>query len=403
MKKNAVIIILLLLTITVLKAQSNYRPGYIITVNNDTIRGLIDFRTDEVNAKVCKFKLSETSKEQSYHPGEIAGFRYIEDGKYYVSRDFLIEGKQEKIFWEYLVQGILSLYFLERGGIEYYSFEDELGNVTIVPKYPDKQLTLRETGNTYMKQDNQYMGIVRYLFRDNKSVSKAAESVKFNHPSMINLTKKYHDEVCTTGEECIVFETKVNQRDTRTKFSLYGGWQRLSHKFGDEELDAIHCLSPVIGSQLNFSYVRWQKSLSLQMEVSLSQLKGKIRFERKDNFDEYFKYQAMVAQGKFGGKYTYHKGKIRPLAEAGISLSYLFAASSVYHHGTRYQVIEEDNSLLPDPLMSGYYIGTGVDYQLKKDNFLLFRITFDDQLGASKKVYIADKMTAWQLKLGYTF
>ena len=407
--KNTAITILLLLTVTMLCAQSNYRPGYIITNDNDTVKGFIDFRTDEANAKVCKFKLSDTSKEQTYKPGEIAGFRYIEDGKYYVSRSFLIEGKQEKMFWEYLVEGILSLYYLEGKDVSYYIFEDGSGKTTVVSKKPDTPVTDSETGKTYLKPDYSYMGIIRNLFKDCAPVSKEVVAVKFNHPSLINLTKKYHDAVCETGEECILFETKEDKQAIKTQISLYAGMQRLSYKFLTrnpygptwlsllESLDAAHCLSPVIGVQINSSSPRWQKSLSFQVDISLSQLRGKIQFPNYvDN--EYFKYQSMIAQCKFGGKYTYPKGKIRPSIEAGMPLSFLFASSSVYRYEVASMPVQGmDNPLLPDPFMFGYYAGIGVDYQLKKDNFLLLRITFDNEFS------FPNKMRALQFKLGYTF
>ena len=42
-------------------AQSNYRPGFVISLQNDTIYGQIDFRTDKMNAKRCVFKPSPAS------------------------------------------------------------------------------------------------------------------------------------------------------------------------------------------------------------------------------------------------------------------------------------------------------------------------------------------------------
>lgn len=55
--KNAffLILVLLLSPITILYAQENFRPGYVITNENDTIYGIINFRTAEQNARVCSF------------------------------------------------------------------------------------------------------------------------------------------------------------------------------------------------------------------------------------------------------------------------------------------------------------------------------------------------------------
>jgi len=422
--KKITITVLLLLTVTMLNAQSNYRPGYIITNNNDTVNGFIDFRTDKANARVCKFKPSETGGERLYNPGEIAGFRYIEDGKYYVSRDFLIKGKQEKAFWEYLVQGVLSLYFLPDEEADYYLFEDEAGEVTLVPKVASRvppsslnfQPDLKFEGNKmYEKPDNRYVGIVRYRFRDVESVAKEVNNVQFNHPSMIKLTKKYHDAVCTTGEECIVFETKLEDKSSvKTQISVYGGLQTVSYHLPRLDFGVIfHCLSPVIGVQFNLSNLRWQKSFSLQADISFSQLRGNAHLSKIDvggypRIDRYLKYHTMIADGKMGVKYTYPKGKVRPLAEAGVLVSYLFASSGTNHSFGQNieggQINESIKDLLFPTLMYGYYMGVGVDYSLKNDHFLLFRAGFDYEIGSNNiMVKYTDKIKIWQFKIGYTF
>ena len=67
-----------LLLIPVLYAQNNYRPGFIITVQKDTIYGEIDYRTDKMNAKRCVFQSQGNDTEPvTYHPFEILGYRPI--------------------------------------------------------------------------------------------------------------------------------------------------------------------------------------------------------------------------------------------------------------------------------------------------------------------------------------
>ena len=36
-------------------AQDNYNKGYIITLKQDTVQGLINLRTDKINAACCMF------------------------------------------------------------------------------------------------------------------------------------------------------------------------------------------------------------------------------------------------------------------------------------------------------------------------------------------------------------
>ena len=85
MKYLIAIGILVFLSIIRLNAQSDFRNGYIIDNNNDTIHGLIDYKGNHANAKKCIFKKDNNSQNQIFTPEEIKGYRFT-DSKYYVSK-----------------------------------------------------------------------------------------------------------------------------------------------------------------------------------------------------------------------------------------------------------------------------------------------------------------------------
>lgn len=400
--KNIIIICSLLIAAISLKGQSNYASAYIITNQNDTITGLIDFRTNKMNSKVCKFKVSEKEPEQTFRPGEIAGFRFIDHGKYYVSKKIEIEGKEKELFLEFLVKGIINLYYYPEGESEYYFFQDETGKMISVTKKADEEIELKE-GSFALKADNKYKGILRYIFRDSKSVSEKADRVSFAQSSIIDLTVKYHADVCKTGEACIEFETKPDKQFMRIRFSAYTGLKILSYKYEDlPDAEANHYISPVIGAQVNFSVPRWQKSISFQIDASCSEMKGKYDWAKGATYNR-VDAKALMLTGTVGGKYTYHKGRIRPLFEAGGGITGFINSSSTYYQeiasGISFPVqqITKEDTFLPINYMFGYYIGTGFDYYMKNNHFLLLRIGFDSY------ARVGDKMTAWQIKAGYSF
>ena len=61
-KRRLITIALWLLTGVGVWAQRDYREGYIITNQQDTIYGWIDYRGDIRNAKICSFKETETGQ-----------------------------------------------------------------------------------------------------------------------------------------------------------------------------------------------------------------------------------------------------------------------------------------------------------------------------------------------------
>ena len=78
--------VLLAISAIVTMAQTNPKPGYVIKNNGDTIRGNIDFRTNEKLSKQCVFWADGGSGGMTYKPGDIEGFRFDNGGKYFVTR-----------------------------------------------------------------------------------------------------------------------------------------------------------------------------------------------------------------------------------------------------------------------------------------------------------------------------
>ena len=78
--------VLLTISAIVTMAQTNPKPGYVIKNNGDTIRGNVDFRTNEKLSKQCVFWADGGSGGMTYKPGDIEGFRFDNGGKYFVTR-----------------------------------------------------------------------------------------------------------------------------------------------------------------------------------------------------------------------------------------------------------------------------------------------------------------------------
>jgi len=90
MNKKDLIISFLLLTLSLNGySQNDWRQGYIIENSDDTIYGLIDYRSPKSNSQYCYFRESEQVETIKYSPKQIKGYRYVY-GKYYVSKSIKI-------------------------------------------------------------------------------------------------------------------------------------------------------------------------------------------------------------------------------------------------------------------------------------------------------------------------
>ncbi len=410
-RKIIIVVSILFVTLSI-NAQSNFKRGYIITNQGDSVTGLIDFRTDAMNSRFCRFKQSDSAPEQLYYPGDISRYRFLDEWKYYVSHTIKINGEDRKAFLEYLVYGVMNLYYYSDSSLNqnYYFFEDEKGTLTAITKNPD------EIVDGKIIPDNKYLGKLTYLFRDCPDILDNINKISFDRSSMIHLAKEYHELTCTSGEKCIYFENDSEKQYVKFNFSLYGGVQFQKYSFGARQglnnFGPTESISPVIGSQVDITFPRIVRSLALQLDLALSGMKGETDNSNNKNVYRKYEFETLVLSGRLDFKYTYPNGKWRPVVEAGLSMYNFFNCTETMYTETRYgeevssytETQLRDKKSLSDgsapaylPTLSfGYNCGVGVDYQVRESKALFLRVSYE-------QIPNFDKITALQLKLGYTF
>jgi len=412
------LILLFLIMSKIILAQENYVKGYIITNNNDSITGMINFKTDEQNGQSCRFKLSETAPEQLFLPGDILEYRFINEGKYYVSHEVIIDSIPRRVFLEYLVDGVMNLYFYRDAKThqDYYFFEDESGQVTSIEK------------------NQHYIGALTYLFRDyptiRKKLSKDSYSVAYRRGNMVELAKEYHKETCSPGQECIVFTNDYKRQYLEFKFSAYAGFQimdysikRFSLGITEETLSRIiytpgsmNSWYPTVGGRLFINNPRWTNSLGLLIDIGVSKIKGDAQnsFIYRSYLKEgEFNFSALILTGKLDVKYIYPKGKIRPTAEAGFSYYNFFNKSSrlyfkEYDYNPPVQIIDIKNyDNFPASTLFGFNCGIGIDYRLNNNKSVFCCFSYDNA-NTARYISMGDansnhNLRVEQIKIGYTF
>ncbi len=199
MKLRNLILLGLLLSTGILNAQTDFRPGYIIKMIEDTIFGQIDYRGDLLMSSICKFKDNE-SKISEYYPKDIVAFRFI-DSKYYVSREI----NNKKVFMEYLIKGKVNIYYMRDEKGDHYYLDKEGVKLTEIPY---------EEGIKYVEDEPRYyeskkhIGLLNYYMQDAPEFQSRIQSLKKpEHKNLIKLAEDYHNAVCE-GEKCIIYEKK---------------------------------------------------------------------------------------------------------------------------------------------------------------------------------------------------
>ncbi len=194
----------------IVQAQTDFRPGYIISFSGDTLFGDIDYRGDLLMGTACKLKMPN-GETIEYSPYDIAAFRFI-DSKYFVSKE--ISGK--RAFLEYLINGEVSIYYLrDNSGDHYYIDKEDLG----ISELPYEEGT-KEVDRKYLTygpvdqievfyETTRHIGFLKLYMQDYPEIFEKVENLrKPDHAPLIKLAERYNKGICP-DEQCLVYEKKL--------------------------------------------------------------------------------------------------------------------------------------------------------------------------------------------------
>lgn len=243
-------------------AQVNPKEGYIVTNQQDTIYGLVDFRTNEINSKQCYFKANDAQEFVKYGPTDITAYRFKETGKYFVSKKF---DKEEPFFAEFLVKGMLNLYRKEIGFRKIYYVENQDGHVE---SYEEMEVNI-DYDSRQAKARAQ--GLYRQVYQSQQAVNDIKIG-SMTDKQMIKMVRDYHEDVCTSNTECIQFEHDTKSDKQKWSPTIYVG-QATAFCSDYKILDGIKSAAGyVIGAGIDYDRARSGKGLIFQFSMLYSKL-----------------------------------------------------------------------------------------------------------------------------------
>ncbi|MBU2915944.1 PorT family protein [Reichenbachiella agariperforans] len=208
-------------------SQNDFRAGFIINHQQDTISGYIDYRGNKTNSEKCFFKSELDSEDKiTYTPQEIQSYRFI-DSKYYVAQRVETKEGSKMVFTEYLIDGIVDFYYYFDSEGEHYLINSD-GSLR---ELKNEERKVYKNYDTYFHMSKEYVGLLKYSFYESPTLMRRAETTSLNHKSLIEIANQYHTEVCSE-EECIIYEKKVQK--TRVNIGPLVGTQMVFLRSGDD-------------------------------------------------------------------------------------------------------------------------------------------------------------------------
>jgi len=320
--KKIILFALFAVSATMAMAQVNPKSGVIITNSGDTIRGTIDFRTNEKLSKECEFWAEGKTEGKTYKPGDIEGFRFDDNGKYFVTRKLNVDGKPRLYFAEFMVKGMMNLYCVVESSDEHFFFEREDGEMAkLTSRAFHSTSTLQEVQDKMLEKKEQY-GKVKYLLRDSWTAIEDMNKPEVSRKQLVNVVRDYHKDVCTDGSTCMVYEYDEKSDKEKYYFKFFTGFAYYSKKSCLEYLPSksyTGCAFDFgIGFELNIG--RTLKGGSLELGLAYS---PKNRTER--NIEFFGGQRRYRMEYEYKGRFVlslglvkpFGKGKIIPLVRGG--------------------------------------------------------------------------------------
>ena len=375
-------LLLLLFYLSDLHGQTLFRPGYVITNENDTLHGLIDYRGDVRNAKRCDFKTDLNATVQEFTPLTIKGYRFV-DSKYYVSRRIKSNDEEVQIFLEYLVNGISDLFFYADLTQNHYFIEKSDGKLI---ELTNQSRTISVEGIDYIKESKNFVGLLKIAFNDCPQIFPLINRAKFENKSLIDISKRYHEIKCN-GEKCIIYEKQLPVM--RYRFAPFISLNNSMLKFSDIDIyeDIVFKMST-------------SASLGISMNASMPDLNEKISFQVSAEFMKNYHYGTGYIQSyrafeevhlhtssmkfKGGFKYTWPKGNLRPTLLVGANLiRFLKSEGRRIEESYSNSVIttQEYTDLKASNLLVGYNFEFGFDYRKSEIHVPFINIGFSNSAG----------------------
>lgn len=187
--------------------SDDFKNGYVITLNNDTVFGEIANTNYYYHSIKCTFRKNNKAKETIYLPNQLIGYRFL-DGKYYISKKVLVDSIPTAFFMEYLINAKLNFFFRQDKGLinHYYVEKDTSGTRELI--YINEIVHKNDDG-FFNVEKKKYTGLLTVLTSDCGSLQSDIQTINEpDHKKLINFAKKYNNLICP-DKVCIIYEKKM--------------------------------------------------------------------------------------------------------------------------------------------------------------------------------------------------
>jgi len=298
--------LLLFLSSQIMFSQENYIPGWVISLNGDTIRGKIDYQYWIVNPISIKFQKDNKGPIVKYNPLEIKKFSVY--GEIYLSAIVQseigivnsfeslseVKTKSDTTFLQTIIEGPKSLYFYKNSDKkdQFYIKEDGKIELLIYKNYYKKS-----GGNTELVENSKYKGQLSFYLKEMPTVSSLIKKATYTKEGFTELFKAYYSTDPTKIEFQNFGESAdlIRKQDThllKPEYGILAGMSRSSISFDgsspiylvDRKFDASNDFTAGLFLDVIFKYKLQRLSIYNELLYSSYQVSSAYQDHPDANF-----------------------------------------------------------------------------------------------------------------------
>ncbi|UOG73922.1 hypothetical protein MTX78_17590 [Hymenobacter tibetensis] len=200
-------------------AQTNFRPGYVLQLSGDTLRGEVDARNEQRNRQLCRFRSEKNGVVSEYQPEQVRG--YGVGDKNYQSRS-IPGASTSKVFLQLLVPGNVSLYrtVLSDDREAYYASKES--DPSLRPLIQSDSVMMKYSASAggevkTMVRSYPFRSQLALLMADCPRVQPSIATMELREQKLLQVVADYN--VCATGSAQVAKPT----RSSTVAFSVLAG------------------------------------------------------------------------------------------------------------------------------------------------------------------------------------
>src|SRR5687768_10970934 len=281
--KNLFILFTLLALPALTLAQSDFRSGYIVSLQGDTLKGQVNYKGDLKNALECNFRANESAEAKIYKPTELKGYGFA-GGKFYESKKAKIVNRQLNLankfdevpvagndsvnFMQVLVKGTAVLFYIKDATSAPHYFLQKNNEPLTELIYLQATMENPKSGTRYPYKSKNYVGILKNAFQDCPTLPPRIDKTEFRPTELQNLVHAYN--LCVSPTQSIIANMKPKAKITwgalagfntsKLQINVEGGFMSNTHYLHGSNYTAS---SPTAGIFLDISIPHSNEKLSV--------------------------------------------------------------------------------------------------------------------------------------------